>query len=705
MLDTRTVENCPYRSNVQQTPSGEWAVCKLMQRQTELADDLCRVRPDACRACCDGGWDVLDAWNPVLTPLIYEAASAVIRRQGMAGCDIEQAQRLMNQATAQLELLPRDPALAVIPARLNQPCRHLGDPVVDGSDGYGEPSYADGFGEPSCADGQSFQCHHPDHGRTTLLQCRRCRDWTGSPGVRGLTLSELLPAPAVRNQRRVNNWAVGVTTAPRRQPTLQWCLDSLHRAGWQKPHLFSDGMAELPDEAKDCPRTIRGRPIGAWPNYYLALAELVLHHPQADAYLLLQDDVYLYDHENLREYLDGVLWPGARPSLVSLYSTEVNSAVDCGWHSDRYPWVCGALAFVFPAEIARSFLADHRVLNHRRHSSQGREGIDTVIGSWTAARGQAIWYPMPSLVQHLGNSSAIQNGALNGGPRRARWFAGDVEVPFQAGSTLDDFAESEFPPPAARQPEYEERVRVGESRMKKRRAVICGLCRDARAWLPRTIARIERLGGMFDDYRVVLFENDSRDQTLELLQGWEQRNPRVQILTQRLGRPRHQQVRCLDRASRMAEYRNRYRDHIVQEFADFDFAIVVDTDLRGGWSYQGVANTFGQDDWDFVGSYGLLHGPRTRHIGSPCHFDAWAFRHQGHSEPHDNVAINNLTFQRGDSMLQVWSCFGGLGVYRMPCLLQARYEGGDCEHVRLHQSLRNAGFQRLFINPSQITVY
>lgn len=40
-------------------------------------------------------------------------------------------------------------------------------------------------------------------------------------------------------------------------------------------------------------------------------------------------------------------------------------------------------------------------------------------------------------------------------------------------------------------------------------------------------------------------------------------------------------------------------------------------------------------------------------------------------------------------------------VFRAGC----RYGGGDCKHVVLHGEMRQRGFDRLLMNPSQIVVY
>ena len=51
--------------------------------------------------------------------------------------------------------------------------------------------------------------------------------------------------------------------------------------------------------------------------------------------------------------------------------------------------------------------------------------------------------------------------------------------------------------------------------MRQSRTVICGLARNIATHLPGTMARIERLGSMFADYRVLVYENDSTDATRE----------------------------------------------------------------------------------------------------------------------------------------------------------------------------------------------
>lgn len=242
--------------------------------------------------------------------------------------------------------------------------------------------------------------------------------------------------------------------------------------------------------------------------------------------------------------------------------------------------------------------------------------------------------------------------------------------------------------------------------MRESSVVISGLARDVRLYLPRVAARLERLGQMFEDYRVVLYENDSIDATREFLQDWQAKNPRVTVLGGRLGAPHYPSSRSVDRTSWLARCRNEYRNYLLGHLPDVHFVVVVDTDLAGGFSYDGLAHTLAQNDWDVVGSLGLYERLGTA-LPKPhfAHADLWAFR------PADAQAADELAQKlssdptRGKALVPVDSAFGGLAVYRREVFVAAPYGGEDCEHVVFHNHLRAAGFSRQFLSPNQLVLY
>ena len=239
-------------------------------------------------------------------------------------------------------------------------------------------------------------------------------------------LAELLRPLAKRNAAKINKWAVGVTTSPRRTPTLDLCLASLTRAGWDSPHLFMDSAVRVSGEFGALPGTLRTPAIGAWPNHYLALLELTLRYPNADAYLMMQDDAQIYDGENVREYLEGTLWPEGPWPLMSLYCPAAYSSRKYGWRRRRWPWVWGALAFVFPRDVAFRYLRDRLVCRHRwKHRRNSLVQIDVVLGLWAFLRRIPVWFPSPSLIQHIGETSTLSAHATSTEHRAAGLFAGN----------------------------------------------------------------------------------------------------------------------------------------------------------------------------------------------------------------------------------------------------------------------------------------
>jgi hypothetical protein len=274
-----------------------------------------------------------------------------------------------------------------------------------------------------------------------------------------------------------------------------------------------------------------------------------------------------------------------------------------------------------------------------------------------------------------------------------------------SAATPADFPEHRFLPPEDTADPYYEAVERGRTAMREARIVICGLARNVAAHLPRTKARIERMGSMFADYRVLVYENDSADATPAILNRWAAANDRVTAISQQCGKEQHGSVRCPIRGNDMAGYRNLCQREIQNRWSDFDYVCVLDMDLVGGFSYDGIAHSFGSQPWDCVGSYGIIYQRHKLDLNRSLHYDVWAFRRFGSYDELDGTEGNLMSWQRGEALEPVYSSFGGLGLYRMPAWLSAQYAGGDCEHVALHREMRERGYDRQYFNPSQVVLY
>lgn len=248
---------------------------------------------------------------------------------------------------------------------------------------------------------------------------------------------------------------------------------------------------------------------------------------------------------------------------------------------------------------------------------------------------------------------------------------------------------------------YFKNVAAGYAKMKDIKVVICGLTKDDAAILPLTIARIEKTGGFFSDYRAIVYENDSCDHTLSILKEWQAANPRVHVLTESIvGTPLLQ----LGRTERLAHFRNRYLQHLSEsgEYTGCDYVLVVDMDLKGGWSNDGIAASFARSDWDIVAANSIGY-----HYLRKSYYDTFALVPKTILKTGLLYRIIGEGWQlrRGDPLIPIQSGFGGLALYRKEVLLSRRYSGTQSgEPVCEHTSLNADYCLRCFLNPSQMTI-
>src|SRR5277367_6816830 len=64
------------------------------------------------------------------------------------------------------------------------------------------------------------------------------------------------------------------------------------------------------------------------------------------------------------------------------------------------------------------------------------------------------------------------------------------------------------------------------------RVLICGVCRNVESRLESTRIIMESIGNLFDDYRILIYENNSTDRTADILHSWANANSKVWLKTE-----------------------------------------------------------------------------------------------------------------------------------------------------------------------------
>ena len=264
----------------------------------------------------------------------------------------------------------------------------------------------------------------------------------------------------------------------------------------------------------------------------------------------------------------------------------------------------------------------------------------------------------------------------------------------------------------------------------KLNVVITGLCKNIAPVLDHTIARLYQTSKFFNDYRFLVYENDSEDGTSERLKEYASKDDQFILLQESTGHKGFDSTsKTLDRALYLSMLRNKCKNLIV-DLKDYkiDYVIVIDLDLEGGWSYDGIINSFAYDldGWSAMTANGIRYEDRVTRTGDQesracCRLfhDTWAYRDYGCEELAEDRShlgarsrgVSGYCFERGDPPVEVFSNFNGLGIYRFEDIIRCEYgaeqhQDGtvECDHPYLHKQIRYNGGS-IYLNPSMITLY
>jgi len=258
----------------------------------------------------------------------------------------------------------------------------------------------------------------------------------------------------------------------------------------------------------------------------------------------------------------------------------------------------------------------------------------------------------------------------------------------------------------------------GRNRAQQASLVIATLCRDVAPAFDLSKRRLESIGQMFGDYHIVIFENDSSDNSRQLLQDWATENPKVTLLdccddcdtccTCRLKHKNGYDMGAVSfsRVAMMRDHRNRYMEHVAKNLPSFDYLMVYDFDLEGALLKSGLFHTLGLDGWNGMFANGRILLPP---LGlNHSMYDSFAFRAADDEEGSSTNLkrfwqLKKMAQKLTDPVIPVRSAFNGLGLYKMPEVLAHRYRllppPYQCEHIGFH-----ADMHFLYINPAMFLI-
>jgi GT2 family glycosyltransferase len=266
------------------------------------------------------------------------------------------------------------------------------------------------------------------------MKCQGCRKSAAGCAAGCANCSELA-APV--------EWAIGITTAPRNEYTLSRTVNSLTAAGFDDWLVFAEPNSVLGEPVTisrvvQRPNTITdarfdvsasaGR-FGVWRHYVQTLADLLAWKPNADAIMIVQDDVVFC--RDLKPFLERELWPSDNVGVVSLWASSQYETERTELKRILDPHLIGALAYVFPRAVVEEMLTHEMSLDWRgaarAHATaipEEKTACDAWVGVLLKKIRREVFYYTPSLAQHSAETSSIGNGS-NTGFRGSLKFIGE----------------------------------------------------------------------------------------------------------------------------------------------------------------------------------------------------------------------------------------------------------------------------------------
>jgi glycosyltransferase involved in cell wall biosynthesis len=228
------------------------------------------------------------------------------------------------------------------------------------------------------------------------------------------------------------------------------------------------------------------------------------------------------------------------------------------------------------------------------------------------------------------------------------------------------------------------------------------LARNVAANLPYIAQVTAQIGRRFRKYAVVIFENDSTDNTLAELQSQLEVWPVHILRSATYGDQAWPHKRLAARAVAMGNYRTELQTMVRDKFSNYDFALTLDSDLQY-IDVDGVFHSLSHiADCSGVASYGLRRSKDGRRFDQ---YDVWAYRSLDRGwapYPNGSPAVMRAHHSIAMPPFQVLSAFGGMALYKMKPYLKGCYTSSvdvDCEHVCFHRHML-----KLVLNPAQVTV-
>ena len=253
--------------------------------------------------------------------------------------------------------------------------------------------------------------------------------------------------------------------------------------------------------------------------------------------------------------------------------------------------------------------------------------------------------------------------------------------------------------------------------------IVCGCTQNSSTYIYNNLLKLYNMNAIFTKFKFVVYENDSTDNTVSILEEFKLSNPNFDYISEK-NIQQHIPIQWCPRVRSIfiAYCRNKLINYVLSNYMDYDYMIMVDLDnvidKFNVNQMQYVFNTNMQWDALFANCLGKyydiwalrinnslwnpnIHGKLWNH---PIDYDCWE-RAIGEHNAKKYVYDHQICIPVKTPLIPVSSAFGGFGVYKISKIINCTYSGIQnnrivCEHVSFHEQMIAKNDAKLYICPA-----
>jgi hypothetical protein len=201
---------------------------------------------------------------------------------------------------------------------------------------------------------------------------------------------------------------------------------------------------------------------------------------------------------------------------------------------------------------------------------------------------------------------------------------------------------------------------------------ICGPVKNVGPYIEKVLENMEKIGEIFDDYKILIYYDVSSDDTLEKLKTYELKNPKMTFYV-------NQENASPYRTHNIANARNYCLNYIKQNKELYPYFIMMDCDDVNCKEFEPeiIRKYLKREDWDAL-SFNT----------TPKYYDIWglsiypycfSYNHFENNEIFYDIIqsyiVRLLNSLPKDKLLACISSFNGFSIYKTPKFMNTYYDG------------------------------